>query len=137
MTGQEQTEPARWPWPKDNELTRRTKVAIAYRERLHVSNRVLCDALDDTMRAYGQFWIVPRLTVYAPDDEVTADLAAELVSRSESVIRRWASMPHPDDPSRVLLPRHGWDGPRRTYLVADVYEAAAIVAARTTYRRVA
>jgi hypothetical protein len=124
-----------WPWPGDTELSKARKVAIAYREHLHTSNPTMCDALDDAMRDYGQMWVLPKPTTFEAEDAITAEVAGELVSRSEGVIRRWASTPHPDDPSRMLLPRFGWDGPRRTFLVADVLAAAVVANARLTYRR--
>lgn len=126
-----------WPWPGDNELTRARKIALAYRMHLRTTNPKLCDALDEAMRAYGQFWVLSDTpVVYEPTQAITADLAAELVSRSEVMIRRWACTPHPEDPGRMLLPRFGWDGARRTYLVADVLEAKRVWDARLTYRQV-
>lgn len=123
-----------WPWPGDTELVRARKVAIAYREHLRTANPQVCAALDEAMRAYGQFWLLPRQETYEPTQAITADLAAELVSRSEAMIRRWACTPHPDLPGRMLLPRFGWDGPRRTFLVADVLEAARVANGRLRYR---
>jgi hypothetical protein len=124
-----------WPWPADSALARARRIAIAYRTHLHTANPTVCDALDETMRSYGQLWVVPRLAVYDPEDAITADLAGELVSRPEGAIRRWACTPHPQDATRMMLPRFGWDGPRRTYLVADVLAAAVIADARASGRR--
>lgn len=119
-----------WPDPRDNAIVRARRVAAAYRHYLAIASPVLCRELDETMRTRGQWWIVPRTQVYQDDDAITADLAAELVSKSEGTIRRWAATPHPDMPGRMLLPRHGWDGSRRTYLVGDVREAAHVAETR-------
>ncbi len=124
----------RWPLPGWDPLRIARHMTGVYREHLRANNRALCDQVDATMLAYGQTWIAPGVAVHNPDQAITADLAAALVSKTESTIRRWACTPHPDDPGRMLLPRHGWDGRRRTYLVRDVQQAAEIA---DTARRVA
>lgn len=124
-----------WPWPGDTELAKARRVAIAYRTTLHQADLLACEDLDQRMRYWGQWWVLPRPTVYDDYQAITADLAAELVSRTEPTIRRWAAAEHPTVPGRKLLPGFGWDGSRRTYLVKDVLDAAVIVDARTTYRR--
>jgi hypothetical protein len=123
-----------WPYPHDTELGRARRIAIAYRTHLHTANPAACAQLDAAMRDWGQVWLFPSTVMYDETDAVTADVAGGLVSRPETTIRDWARTPHPDDPSRMLLPRFGWDGRRRTYLVGDVLAAAAIVASRTRRR---
>lgn len=120
----------RWPFPGWTPLAIRTHVAGVYREHLRLNNRSLCDHVDEVMVGFGQLWVVPRPAVIDPAQAVTADLAAELVSRPETTIRWWATLPHPTIAGRALLPRYGWEGRRRTYLAGDVIEAAALCGTR-------
>jgi hypothetical protein len=115
-----------WPWPHESLLERARHVARIYREHLHTMSRERCDALDKAMADVGITWMTGRDVVYEDTDAITGDLAAELVGRPESVIRQWACLPHPDDPTKMLLPRFGWDDHRRTYLVGAVREAARL-----------
>jgi hypothetical protein len=123
-----------WPRPGDTELSIARTVAVAYRNHLHTANPQVCDRLDLVMRDYGQTWVFPRPAEYEDTDAVTTAVAAELVSRSPSVVRRWAVTEYPPGSGGMLLPRFGWDGPSRTYLVGDVRRAAHISDTRTTYR---
>jgi hypothetical protein len=115
-----------WLWPQETILERARHVARIYREHLHTMSRDRCDALDRALAEMGVTWITTREVVYEDTDAITVDLAAELVGRTETVIHKWANKPHPEDPARPLLPRHGWDGRRRTFLVGHVREAARL-----------
>lgn len=90
-------------------------------------SRDRCDALDKAMAEVGVTWLTPRERVYDDKDAITGDLAAELVGRPESTIRRWANTRHPFDPESMLLPGHGRDGRRRTFLAGAVREAARLM----------
>jgi hypothetical protein len=115
-----------WPFPGETPLQIARQVARAYRERLHLNNRELCEQTDQLMIGFGQPWVVPGIAHYDDDQAITGDLAAQLVSRTESVIKKWACTPHPERPGEMLLPRHGWSGKRRTYLVSAVKRAAEL-----------
>jgi hypothetical protein len=123
----------RWPFPGWTPLAISRHVAGVYREHLRVNNLALCGHVDEVMVGYGQLWIVPRPAIIHPGQAVTGDIAAELVSRPETTIRRWACQPHPDHPDRPLLPRYGRDGRRTTYLAADVLEAARVTETGTRH----
>lgn len=43
---------------------------------------------------------------------------------SPNVTGGWACMRHPEKPEEILLPRFGWRGRSRTYLVGAVRAAA-------------
>lgn len=116
-----------WPWPQETPLERARHVARVYREHLHTMSRDRCDALDKAMTEVGVTWLTARERVFEDTDAITGDLAAELVGRPESTIRRWANRPHPTKTGRVLLPGHGWDGRRRTFLAGAVREAARLM----------
>lgn len=113
----------RWPYPNDSELERARAVALMYRQHLRAQSTDLCDQCDETAVAFGEFWAAPHLVRHEPDDAITTPEAAELVGVSEAMIRHWARLPHPDDPTRMLLPRFKRRGRHMTYLVANV-EAA-------------
>lgn len=115
-----------WPFPGDSLLQRARHVARAYRERLHLNNRELCDETDALMTRLGQSWVVPGHEHYQPYDEITGDIAAAMTHRSEATIRRWTTKPHPTIPGQKLLPVYGNQGSRNTYLVEHVRQAAAI-----------
>lgn len=115
-----------WPFPGDSLLQRARHVARAYRERLHLNNRDLCGQTDELMICLGQAWVVPGYEHYQPHDEITGDVAAAMISRTEATIRRWATKPHPTIPGQKLLPVYGKAGSRNTYLVEHVRYAAAI-----------
>lgn len=125
-----------WPWPGDTALTIARRVAVAYRTHLHAANPAVCDALDAAMRDYGQHWVLPTPVVDGDGmGAVTTREAAARAGVSVDVIRQWACTPHPDDPTRALLPRFRRAGRERTYLIADVDTAAALVATRRAARR--
>lgn len=78
------------------------------------------------MRAYGQDWVAPEVYQYEPGTALTTAQAAALVSVRQETIRQWACTPHPQDPSRALLPRFRRQGRQMTYLIEHV-EAAALI----------
>lgn len=118
---------AAWPYPGETALLRARRVALAYREYLKQANPSLCDALDETMRSFGQDWVAPTVYRYSPGDALTTAEAALLVSVRQETIRQWACTPHPEDPSRMLLPRFRRQGRQMTYLVEHVKSAALIM----------
>lgn len=76
-----------WPYPGDSPLAIARKVAIAYRTHLRSIAPHLCDQLDDTMRTYGQTWVVPTLVTVPDDATLTAAQAAEYLHVSVARIR--------------------------------------------------
>lgn len=119
----------KWPWSGDNSITRARKVALAYRAALGLNNRTLRDQIDETMIAYGQTWVTDQEIVTESDgmDAVTTNEAASLAHVPPYEIRRWACMPDPRNPERMLLPRFKKSGREMTYLVANVVSAAEYV----------
>lgn len=129
--------PGRWPYPADDPTTRARKIALMYRAALGTTNPNLRDECDATAVSYGETWMIDRPQIIEPDQEITGDLAAELVHVSESTIRKWATMDHPEQPGRKLLPACGWSGRRRTYLAVNVLAAAAALRRAQHARRTA
>lgn len=124
-----------WPWGNETALVKARRIAAAYREHLRAANPSVCAALDAALAELGQTWMIPQNITWDDTDAVTTAQAADLVGRPESVIRRWAATPDPEQPGRAMLPRFGWDGRARTYLVADVRAAAYLATSRLTYHR--
>ncbi len=114
-----------WPWPVDTPLDRARKVAGMYRQHLKTAAPAVCATLDDTVRGFGEDWLLDREQVIDPDREVTTSEAAEMVRVHPDTVRRWACLEHPDDPTRPLLARYGRRGRERTYIAGKVIEAAA------------
>jgi len=83
--------PARqqWPHPGDTLLQRARRIAIAYRQHLHTANPQLCDALDDTARAYGEDWVCGGTLTVPEDQLLTTAEAAELAGVDIETIRQW------------------------------------------------
>lgn len=108
--------PQPWPWPADTPLERARRVALIYRNTLieHGLGDV-AHHLDRAMVRYGQGWIVPGPAVHAPDDLLTADLAADMMAVSRRTIYAWRE--------RGLTVVSTPDGPR--YRVRDVIAFAA------------
>jgi hypothetical protein len=73
----------------------------------------------------GETWLGERLLMHTPDEAITTDEAAALVSVSREVIRRWACTRSSEEPGRMLLPRAGRRGRSMTYLTRNVLEASA------------
>lgn len=113
-----------WPWPGETATERARRIANALLEQLPDDAR---SAAVNAARAFGETWLGESLVIHTPDQDITGMEAAQLVAVSEDVIRRWACTAHPDHPDRPLLPRFGWRGRRRTYLVRDVLDAAGAV----------
>jgi hypothetical protein len=133
-----------WPWPGDSPLRIARKIANVYREHLRLNSRPLCDAVDDTMVAYGQLWIVPQVEHLDPTADVTTAEAAVLASVNPPTIHQWACTPHPrpEHQGHMLLPRFGWrpspqGGRERTYLAVHVLAAAEIARTERLRRHVA
>jgi len=117
-----------WPFPADSPLDIARHVARSYRETLRGIAPDVADRQDTLMVIqFGQSWILPGVEHYEDDYPVTADIAGVIVARPEWMIRKWATQQHPDFPGRTLLPRHGWEGRRRTFLAGAVRAAARIV----------
>jgi hypothetical protein len=81
-----------WPWPRDDRLDRRSRVAHMYRDLAHDLDAIAATgqavALDDVLRAYGQTWI---LDGFPTDGEtlLTARELAELADVSTYAVRNW------------------------------------------------
>lgn len=114
----------RWPWPGDNATERARRIANSLLALLPAEERPVW-----TTRAHqlGETWLGETIVGLKDDDAITGRQAAQLVHVSEDVIRKWASMPHPDAPDRKLLPRFKKLGGRRTYIVQHVLDAAAAI----------
>ena len=80
-----------WPWPEDDKLTRRTRVAMMYRDALRDAAPHECAELDEAMRAFGQYWVVGgRHGIYYEDDDlVTVAQIADERDTTEDVVRHW------------------------------------------------
>ncbi len=96
-----------------------------YRHHLNAANPQVCAVLDDTMRGYGEDWMLEREETIDPDQELTTAEAAELVRVPVERIRKWACATHPENPGKPLLPRSRMRGKERTYLAVNVLAAAA------------
>ncbi len=114
-----------WPWPVDTPLDRARKVAGMYRQHLLTAAPAVCAGLDDTVRGFGEDWLLEREQAIEPDRELTTAEAADLVRVPIKRIREWACATHPDDRAQPLLPRFKMRGRERTYLAGDVFAAAA------------
>jgi len=114
----------RWPTAADTPLDRARAIANSLLRLLPASERPMWTA---RAHALGETWLGEQPVIHTPDQAITTREAAQLLGVSEDLIRAWACRPHPEDPTRKLLPRFKKDGARRTYLVADVLDAAAAV----------
>lgn len=110
-----------WPWPEDTALERARRIANSLIALLPPDEATIHIA---TAHRLGESWLGARLLAYTPDQAITTTQAAELLSVSRDVIRQWACAPHPQDPSRPLLPRAGRRGRQQTYLVKCLFDAA-------------
>lgn len=123
-----------WPNPVDTPLDRARRIAGMYRARLRALDRDACDDCDATAVGFGETWMVEKPDIVDPTREMTTNEAAELAQTSPEAIRHWARCKHPDDPTRMLLPRFGWRGRERTYIAGKILEAAALVRTRQLAR---
>jgi hypothetical protein len=119
----------KWPWPAETDLDRARRIAVAYRQHLHTAAPRVCAGLDEMVVRWGETWVAPELVYTDPEQAITTAEAADLVGVTPEMVRHWARLPHPDDPTRMLLPRFKRRGRDMTYLVADV------AAAPDVYRR--
>jgi hypothetical protein len=104
----------KWPWPEDTATERARRIANSLLALLPADERPAWVARAHSL---GETWLGETLVVHADDEAITGPEAAAMLSVSEDTIRQWAA--------RSLLPRFGWRGRRRTYLVADLFSAAA------------
>lgn len=125
----------KWPYAGDSEVERARKVALMYRQHLRAQSVAMCDEVDRTAVAFGEAWAAPHTVRYEPTDAITTAQAAELVGVTPEMIRHWARLPHPDDPSAPLLPRARRQGREMTYRVMHV-EAALEAYRRSQHARV-
>jgi hypothetical protein len=114
----------RWPWPGDTPTERARRIANSLLGLLPATERPVWTARAHTL---GETWLGDSLVIHEPEDAITGLEAAAMLNVSEAAIRKWATVAHPDDATRPLLPRAGWAGRRRTYVVADLLDAARIV----------
>lgn len=126
----------KWPRPGEPDVERARAIALMYRQHLRAWSVDLCDQADQTAVAFGEYWAAPHLVHYEPEDAITTSQAAELVGVSPDMIRHWARLTHPDDPSRPLLPRARRQGREMTYRVMHV-EAASEAYRRSQHARAA
>jgi len=112
--------PHRWPFEGDRPIDRARRIANSLLAYLDDADR---EHIVEQAHRYGEAWLGGSLVVYDDDQAITGDLAAEMLAVPEHEVRRWATMPHPDDPTRPLLPRAGLAGRRQTYVVAHLLEA--------------
>ena len=111
-----------WPWPGDTPLERARRIANSLLTYLTTDHR---QQVVTMAHAYGEMWLGESVVIYADDQAITTQQAAEMFGVPEYEVRRWATMRHPEDPERVLLPRYGRDGKWTTYLVEHLREARA------------
>lgn len=114
-----------WPNPADTALDRARRVAGMYRAQLRAVAPSTCNALDDTVAAFGESWLLDKPDIVDPQAELTTAQAADLVHVPPERIRKWACMDHPEKPGEPLLPRFKMRGRERTYLAENVLAAAA------------
>jgi hypothetical protein len=82
-------EPDPWPWPADTPVERARRVAWSYREQLNALAPEACRQLDERTLQLGQKWIVPRLTLYSDDDQLTIDEVADFCDVKLGTVDRW------------------------------------------------
>jgi len=112
----------RWPWPGDTPTERARRIANSLLALLPAEERPIWSA---RAHAFGETWLGENLVIYTADQAITGEQAAQLLAIPDYQIRRWACTPHPDDPTKPLLPRAGRVGRHQTYLVRNVLDAAA------------
>lgn len=83
-----------WPIPEDDRLTRRTKVAQAYRARLADVDAAACAELDEVMTAFGQQWVYDGVMFYEDHDLLTLDEAAEWADVTRNAVQKWIARGH-------------------------------------------
>lgn len=121
----EQPRRSAWPWPAEPPLERARRITRMYRHHLNTANPQICAVLDDTMRGFGEDWMLEREQLIEADRELTTAEVAELVHVPVERVRKWACMDHPEKPGQPLLPRFKMRGRERTYLAEHALEAAA------------
>lgn len=114
-----------WPNAIDTALDRARKIAGMYRSRLRAIDVGACDEADHVCTELGETWLLDRLQILDPNQELTTVQAAELVRVPVERVRKWACAAHPEKPGEPLLPRFKMRGRERTYLAVNVLAAAA------------
>lgn len=70
-----------WPYPGDSPVARARRIALAYRQAaLGEDPSVAVARLDAKCQEWGEGWVTPKLALFEPDDLITVQQAAELVS---------------------------------------------------------
>lgn len=81
--------PVPWPYPGDNPLNQRERIARAYRKELKKVAPAACATLDRRCRELGHGWVAPQPLAYDPDDVITAAEVADLCHVQVATVRQW------------------------------------------------
>lgn len=76
----------RWPFPGDSATVQARRVAHSYREQLFRVEPKRCVKLDERFTAWGETWVVPRLTSVDLNAWFSVDDAADLALVSVGAI---------------------------------------------------
>ena len=83
-----------WPWPEDDRLGRRSRVARMYRDRLADADAAACAELDEVMTALRQSWIYDGGTNFDNHDLLTLEEAAEWADVARNTVQKWIARGH-------------------------------------------
>jgi len=83
-----------WPWPEDDRLGRRTRVAKFYRERLADVDAAACAELDEVMTVLGQPWVYDGHPHFDNHDLLTLEEAAEWADVARNTVQKWIARGH-------------------------------------------
>jgi hypothetical protein len=100
-----------WPWPNENRLARRTRIARLYRDTLHEHAPHAATELDQILNDYGQHWITGTTPALNPDEPMTAtEIAAWCDTSVQSITNRIR---------RQHIAPAGRRGKRKTYRLTE------------------
>lgn len=81
--------PTPWPYPGDNPLDQRERIARAYRKELKKFAPTACATLDRRCRELGHGWVSPQPLTYDLEDIITAAEVAEMCHVQAATVRQW------------------------------------------------
>lgn len=121
-----------WPRSGDSPVTIARTVATTYRTHLRTANPVVCDRIDDAMRAFGQLWVVSQVITTEADSLVGTTAAAELAGVTPATVHQWRRRGYVDrSGERRYLSTYGSDDRGwPLFLAAEILEIVATTRAR-------